>query len=123
MSGKLAFHRTSREAAVEIIENGLLSRKSLGLEANCPAMAWASDRVEMTYISVKGVQKNWVRDGVTIALDLEAIEASGLEIRRDDFGAFDVRDMMVHGDIPAAFVLGIVSDEYVEAHGYKCLMD
>lgn len=119
---KLAFHRTTLENAQEIIKNGLLSRKSRGLEANCPAMAWG-DRVAYTFISTKGVQQNWAYEGVQIAFDLDAIVESGLTVERDDFGAFDVADHQVHGDIPASMVLGIVSDEWVKNAGYKCIMD
>tara|TARA_R110001592_G_scaffold67354_2_gene206537 strand:- start:1323 stop:1706 length:384 start_codon:yes stop_codon:yes gene_type:complete len=118
----IAFHRTTLESALEILKHGLKSRASQQLEANCEAIAWGN-RVEHTFVSIKGVQQNWARDGVQLAFDLDAIEASGLKVHADDFGAHDVGDRQVLGDIPASMVLGIVSDEWVKNAGYICLMD
>ena len=121
----VGFHRTSRLNAIQIMKDGILSRASRGLEANCPAMKWGG-RIEYTFASIHGVQKNRCydhQDGVTLLIDLEAVRNAGITVSYDDWGHEDVRDIQIQGNIRPEWIYGLVSDEWVETHGFKCLTD
>lgn len=69
-----------------------------------------------TFVRVGGVEKVWSPEGVTIAVDMDALKATGVTIWDDSFGAGG--DTEIHGDIPASCVVGVVSDEWMREHGF-----
>lgn len=69
-----------------------------------------------TFVRVGGVEKCWSPVGVTIAVDMDALKATGVTIWDDRNGMNG--DTEIHGDIPASCVVGIVSDEWMMENGY-----
>ena len=86
-------------------------------ESSLRSMWHAMNIVESTFIRVGSVSTHWVEDGETIAVDMDALEATGIEIDYDSYG--DMKSKEVRGDIPASCVVGIVSDEWMRAYGYE----
>lgn len=71
---------------------------------------------EKTFVRVGGVEKHWSPEGVTIAVDMDALTETGLTIWEDSYGMDG--DTEIHGDIPASCVVGVVSDEWMKENGY-----
>lgn len=71
---------------------------------------------EKTFVRVGGVEKHWSPEGVTIAVDMDALKATGLTMWEDGYGMDG--DTEIHGDIPASCVVGVVSDEWMREHGF-----
>ena len=154
---RLAFHRTSREAAQKIISEGILTMKTQGFDLadarkdpqqyeqdraaliargfsfgiptldrlNCGILGiyareqmWhAMSIIESTFVRVGSVSLHWDADGQTIAVDMDALEATGVTILQDGYG--DEKSKEIRGDIPASCVVGIVSDEWMTENGYE----
>ena len=72
--------------------------------------------IESTFIRVGSVSLHWDKDGETIAVDMDALEATGVTIMGDSYGDYESKE--VRGDIPSSCVVGIVSDEWMTANGY-----
>ena len=72
--------------------------------------------INSTFIRVGSVSLHWVEDGHTIAVDMDALKATGVTIMTDEYS--DGQSKEVRGDIPASCVVGIVSDEWMRANGY-----
>jgi len=77
----------------------------------------AMNIVESTFIRVGSVSLHWDENGETIAVDMDALEATGVTIMGDSYGDHESKE--VRGDIPASCVVGIVSDEWMRANGYE----
>ena len=93
-------------------------------ELNCGIMSIAAQRqmwhamsiIESTFIRVGSVSLHWDENGETIAVDMDALEATGVTIMQDSYGDYESKE--VRGDIPPSCVVGIVSDEWMRANGY-----
>tara|TARA_A200000159_G_C7322661_1_gene339510 strand:- start:493 stop:1014 length:522 start_codon:yes stop_codon:yes gene_type:complete len=85
-------------------------------ESSLNQMWHAMSIVESTFIRVGSVSLHWDEDGETIAVDMDALEATGVTIMGDSYG--DCESKEVRGDIPSSCVVGIVSDEWMRANGY-----
>jgi len=76
-------------------------------------------RLNSVFVRTGGVETCWAEDGLTVAIDLDKVDADHMT---DGCGKMDagdgVEDLQVFGDIPASAVLGVVSDEWMEAHGF-----
>ena len=87
------------------------------MEISARNQMWhAMSIIESTFIRVGSVSLHWDTDGETIAVDMDALEATGVTIMGDSYG--DNESKEVRGDIPASCVVGIVSDEWMTANGY-----
>jgi hypothetical protein len=76
-------------------------------------------RLNSVFVRTGGVETCWAPEGLTVAIDLDKVDA---EFHTDGYGQYDngngVEDLQVFGDIPASAVLGIVCDEWMQAHGF-----
>lgn len=86
-------------------------------ESSLRQMWHAMNIVESTFVRVGSVSLHWDEDGETIAVDMDALEATGVTIMGDSYG--DNESKEVRGDIPSSCVVGIVSDEWMRANGYE----
>lgn len=76
----------------------------------------AMNIIKSTFVRVGSVSRHWSTDGETIAVDMDALEATGVTIMQDSYGDYESKE--VRGDIPSSCVLGIVSDEWMRENGY-----
>lgn len=81
----------------------------------------ARSRTESVFVRRGGVHTTWAKDGETIAIDLDKVAEMGVNWTSDNFGSDG--DLQVFGDIPATAVLGIVCDEWMQAHGFTVSVD
>ena len=86
-------------------------------ETSLRQMWHAMNIVESTFVRVGSVSLHWDENGETIAVDMDALEATGVEIDYDSYG--DRHSKEIRGDIPASCVVGIVSDEWMTENGYE----
>jgi len=101
--------------ALTDIQNGPYGHREM-IPSTLRQMWHAMNITESTFIRVGSVSLHWDENGETIAVDLDALEATGVTIMGDSYG--DNESKEVRGDIPSSCVVGIVSDEWMRANGY-----
>lgn len=134
------------ENRAALIEAGFKFRIIKESDSEGP-MAWrdmyeAHMRAKSTFVRKGGVQLSWARDGVTVAIDLDKVEAKPMadefgdqcwcdcpETHTDDDGEAnwcsgrDGTDWQIVGDIPPQAVVGIVSDDWMRSRGFTIRQD
>tara|TARA_R110002096_G_scaffold356162_3_gene549418 strand:+ start:882 stop:1409 length:528 start_codon:yes stop_codon:yes gene_type:complete len=82
----------------------------------------ARSRVEATFVTRGGVSTCWSPDGVTIAVNMDKVQANFFE---DDYNtaADGCMDMHICGDIPADAIMGIVTDAQIKCYGDTVQVD
>lgn len=69
-----------------------------------------------TYVKFDGVDLKWSPDGITFAVDMDALKATGVTVQDDPHGYGG--DTEIHGDIPPSCIVGIVSDAWMNQNGF-----
>ncbi len=99
--------------------------KDMGAPAEMVREAAFEGRWTMNAIASKtfarqgGVETRWAEDGLTVAIDLDALP-EGAQWWADSNGRAEMDghgDIEIHGAVPASAVLGVVSDEWMNTHG------
>ena len=79
-----------------------------------------NDIASKTFARQGGVQTRWAEDGLTVAIDLDALP-EGVQYWNDSNGRAEMDghgDIEILGAVPASAVLGIVCDEWMETYGF-----
>lgn len=80
-----------------------------------------NDIASKTFARTGGVHTRWAEDGLTVAIDLDALP-EGVDWWADSNGSASSyegnEDIEILGAVPASAVLGVVSDDWVKSHGF-----
>ena len=79
-----------------------------------------NDIASKTFARTGGVQTRWAEDGLTVAIDLDALP-EGVSWWADANGTGygeENGDIEILGAVPASAVLGIVCDEWMKGYGF-----
>lgn len=103
-----------------LIEGGIPASEPLVRESMQDGRWTMNEIASKTFARTGGVQTRWAEDGLTVAIDLDALP-EGVSWWGDANGTGygeENGDIEILGAVPASAVLGIVCDEWMKGHGF-----